>query len=78
MDWTEKYRPQTLDDVIGNPSAVNTLRTWAKSWDNGIPKMRAVVLMGTPGVGKTTSAEALAREMGWSIVEMIASDQSTG
>jgi len=78
MDWTEKYRPQSLDDVIGNPGAVNTLRQWAESWNAGIPAMRAVVLIGTPGVGKTTSAEALARDMGWSIIEMNASDQRTG
>jgi replication factor C large subunit len=78
MDWTEKYRPMTLDDVIGNPGAVNSLRMWAESWDSGIPEKRAVVLIGTPGVGKTTSAEALARDMGWSIIEMNASDQRTG
>lgn len=77
MDWTEKYRPKDLKGVIGNPTAVNTLRTWAKSWENGIPQMRAVVLIGTPGIGKTTSAEALAREMGWDIVEMNASDHRT-
>ena len=74
-DWTEKYRPRTLDGVVGNPSAVNTLRAWAKSWSSGVPEKRAVVLMGSPGIGKTTSAEALAREMGWDIVEMNASDQ---
>ncbi len=74
-DWTEKYRPRTLDDVLGNPAAVNSLRGWAKQWENGIPQYRAVVLMGSPGIGKTTSALALANEMGWDVVEMNASDQ---
>ena len=78
MDWTEKYRPQTLDGVVGNPTAVNSLRAWARSWEKGIPEVRVAVLRGPPGVGKTTSVEALAREMGWSIIEMNASDQRTG
>ena len=77
-DWTEKYRPKSLDGVIGNPGPVKQLRDWAASWDRGTPVKRAVVLMGSPGIGKTTSAEALAREMGWDIVEMNASDQRTG
>ena len=76
-DWTEKYRPQTLDGVIGNPQAVNDLRNWAAQWNRGVPKNKAVVLMGPPGIGKTTSAEALARDMGWGIGEMNASDQRT-
>jgi len=76
-DWTEKYRPQTLDGVVGNPQAVNDLRNWANQWNSGTPRNKAVVLMGPPGIGKTTSAEALARDMGWGIVEMNASDQRT-
>ena len=77
-DWTEKYRPKTLSAVVGNPKAVADLTAWAKQWTVGIPKYRAVVLMGSPGIGKTTSAEALARDMGWDIIEMNASDQRTG
>lgn len=78
QDWTEKYRPKTLADVVGNPKAVGELKAWAESWNRGTPSKRAVVLMGSPGVGKTTSAEALANDMGWGIIEMNASDQRTG
>lgn len=77
-DWTEKYRPKTLSSVIGNPSAVKELEDWARSWNTGIPPKRAVILMGSPGIGKTSSAVALANDMDWDIVEMNASDQRTG
>ena len=77
-DWTEKYRPQSLRDVVGNPSSAAAMKQWAEAWQKGIPKYRALVLSGTPGIGKTSSAIALAQEMGWSVVEMNASDQRTG
>ncbi|MCQ2078586.1 MAG: replication factor C large subunit [archaeon] len=77
-DWTEKYRPQTLKEIVGNPTSAETMHQWALSWEKGTPKFRALVLIGTPGIGKTSSAEALAREMGWGLVEMNASDQRTG
>src|SRR5207244_321593 len=35
---------------------------------------RAVILQGDPGIGKTSAALALANEMGWSAIEMNASD----
>ena len=78
QDWTEKYRPDSLSKVIGNPKAVSELTDWAKSWDRGIPGKRAVVLSGTPGIGKTSAAIALAKDMRWDIIEMNASDQRNG
>ncbi len=74
VKWTEKYRPKRLDDIIGNNKVIDDLRKWALSWQNGIPKKRAVVLMGEPGIGKTTAALALANDLGWQVVEMNASD----
>jgi replication factor C large subunit len=73
-DWTEKYRPKSLDEVVGNERAVNELRRWANSWNNGTPKKRAVILSGKPGIGKTSAAIALANDYGWTIIELNTSD----
>ncbi|TLZ50938.1 MAG: AAA family ATPase, partial [Methanobacteriota archaeon] len=75
MDWAEKHRPKTLADVVGNPTALTEFKKWADSWAKKTPEKRAVVLSGTPGIGKTSAALALAADMGWGIVEMNASDK---
>src|SRR3972149_6501355 len=77
LDWTEKYRPQMLSQVVGHNKPVEELKRWAEAWMHGIPKERAVVLYGRAGIGKTTTAHALARDMGWEAIELNASDQRT-
>ncbi len=56
--WTEKYRPQKLDDVINQKHIVERLKAWVK--EKNIPNM---LFAGSAGVGKTTVALALAKEM---------------
>lgn len=73
-DWTEKYRPDRLKDIVGNRKAVEQLRRWGESWLKDIPDKRAVILSGKPGIGKTSSAHALGREYSWTIIELNASD----
>src|SRR2546428_6138563 len=73
--WAEDYRPKSLRDVVGNPTAVAELEKWALSWQKGVPDRRAVILAGPPGTGKTSAALALAKDMGWAVVEMNASDK---
>ncbi|MFO7925619.1 MAG: replication factor C large subunit [Halobacteriota archaeon] len=73
-DWTEKYRPTTLSEVRGNDKARDALKAWADTWDE---HGEAVVVHGSPGVGKTSAAHALANDMGWPILEMNASDART-
>lgn len=71
MEWTEKYRPNSLDEIVGNGEAAKKLREWAERWK---PGGKAALLFGPPGSGKTSAAHALAREKGWEILELNASD----
>ncbi|MFC7098435.1 replication factor C large subunit [Halobaculum marinum] len=73
-DWTETYRPSSLSELRGNDKAVKGVREWADTWDD---HREALVLHGSPGVGKTSAAHALAADMGWETVELNASDQRT-
>jgi DNA polymerase III delta prime subunit len=75
LPLAERLRPTRLDDVLGNPEARHALRAWAERWRSGIPSgHRAALLYGPPGTGKTSAALALASDLGWSVVEMNASD----
>jgi replication factor C large subunit len=75
--WSEKYRPGNLGEILGNGKATSDLRAWAASWERGAPERRAVILFGPAGVGKTSAALALAKELDWDFIEMNASDQRT-
>lgn len=77
VKWTEKYRPDTLKQVLGNGKAIDELRAWAESWDRGRPITGAAILYGPAGTGKTSAALALARELDWDYIEMNASDART-
>jgi replication factor C small subunit len=57
--WVEKYRPKTLDDVVGLKDITESLKAFMKK-----PKtMPHLMLAGIPGTGKTTIALAIAHEL---------------
>src|SRR5213594_262712 len=56
--WVEKYRPKSLDEVVGQEEIVERLKAYAKT--GNLPHL---LFAGPAGTGKTTSAMALARDM---------------
>ena len=73
VPWTELFRPKNLGEVLGNVEAVDALREWFDSWSPKA-KRKAALLHGPAGTGKTSSVIALAKERGYELVEMNASD----
>ena len=78
MIWTEKYRPTTLEDLIGQPSKViGPIKEWASEWEDKIPKDRGLLISGKTGVGKTSAAKAISNDFNFNLIELNASDLRT-
>jgi len=73
--FNEKYRPKTLDEVVGQETVVSLLKQYVKT--RKVPHM---MFVGPPGTGKTSCAYAFARDLYGSrwrdyFYEMNASDE---
>ena len=69
--WSEIYRPASVQDLIGNEDERLTVVKWLSKWVRG---SKPLLLVGPPGVGKTTLVHVLARQLDYDLIEMNASD----
>ena len=71
MMWSEKYRPQKFMDLIGNEDARKFFVDWFEKWKKGT---KPLLLVGPPGIGKTTLANLAGKNFGYDMISLNASD----
>lgn len=78
MNLMEKYRPKTLEEWGSNSTSAEVF-SFFDSWDVNwrTPLKKGLILLGEPGVGKTTLVQVMAEEFGWPLVEVNASSDFT-
>ena len=74
MTWTDKgqYRPETLDDIIGQEHIKLKIKNLLKCDPKDLPHF---LFKGGPGVGKTTMAEVIINMLDCDHKELNASDE---
>ena len=69
--WSEKHRPQNISDMVGNEESRSAIIEWFTKWKKGT---KPLLLTGPPGIGKTTIAYLLAKQFGYDLIGLNASD----
>ena len=69
--WSEKHRPQSISDMIGNEEARTVFVEWFTKWKKGT---KPILLVGPPGIGKTTVANLSGKQFGYDMISLNASD----
>jgi len=86
--WAEKYRPRNLNHLVGNADHIKRLTEWLNTWPENLKSevagasskskdqtmLKAALLSGPPGVGKTSAARVVLAVSGYDAVELNASD----
>ena len=72
--WNDFYRPASLEDTLMANDIRIKIRDWVDSWKKGEVTRNALILWGEAGIGKTTTAFAIANDFGVPVIEMNASN----
>ena len=68
--FTVKYRPNKLEDFIGNKSAIQPFIQWLLEWDPTNKKTKCALVSGVNGVGKSLLVELILKKHDYNIISL--------
>ena len=68
MNIAEKYRAESVSDLIISQRILDDIRNWLKLWEEGTPTKKGLILYGPPGSGIPAGLPAPALEYVVSLV----------
>jgi len=74
----EKYRPKKIDEYIGNQKLITDIKLWLHNYYIETYQKKSnnanAIIIGGPGIGKTTLATIILTELNFDVIEFNASD----
>jgi len=73
--FTVKYRPNKLEDFIGNKTCIQPFIRWLLEWDLKNKKTKCALVSGITGVGKSLLVELILKKHDYNIINLSIDDE---
>jgi replication factor C subunit 1 len=72
--YTTKYRPNKLDDFVGNKNVIQPFIRWLLEWNVNDKKTKCALVSGVNGVGKSLLVELILNKLDYNIINLSIDD----
>jgi len=73
--YTVKYRPNKLDDFVGNKNVIQPFISWLLDWTPTNKKAKCALVSGVNGVGKSLLVELILKKHDYNIINLAIDDE---
>jgi replication factor C subunit 1 len=73
--YTFKYRPNKLDDFVGNKNVIQPFISWLLDWTPTNKKAKCALVSGVNGVGKSLLVELILKKHDYNIINLAIDDE---